>query len=226
LEVRNYPSASELASLSIQQADREMSEGRQARMWTERSQLGLPLAASILLLVFLLWRSRGVDTAWTVAAAVLATGLYHVLFLRAGNVYSFSHIPVEGLAATLEPSLRRAAAALGAGSLLIVGRTWQQKNRSAFNVAMRGYGYAALQAYLIALLVGVCAWWNGLRFRWYLPDFTIAYLHFAALMQLMLTALLAIPLPIGIAVLQRVLLAITDGYTAANQRAKRLARSS
>jgi len=75
---------------------------------------------------------------------------------------------------------------------------------------MRTYSYAAQQLYLVGLLIAACTWWNGPLFTWYLPSFTIAYVHFATLMQAMLIAALAIGLPIMVVILQRGLLAITD----------------
>ncbi len=225
LQVKNYESAAELASLSVQQTDKEMVRARRSQIWKERTERAVPLAAVVLVFLWILWLSRSTRTALSLATAMLAVTTYHALFLWQGNRYSFTNIPTEGLAATFAPSLQRAVAAVGIGALLIVWREWAQRERSAFAVVMRTYGYAGLQLYLIALAIGVCSWWNGSQFTWYLPSFTIAYVQFAALMQAMLVGMLAIVLPIPVVVLQRVLLAVSARYSPAARRVQRAARS-
>lgn len=213
LQVKSYDSASELASLAIQQSDLEMAQARRSRIWKERTQHAVPIATAALVPLWIIWHNRSRRTAWSMLAALLSAALYHALFLRQGNTYSFSRIPTDGLAATLEPSLRRAAIALAVGALIIIWLTWRERERSTFAVVMRTYGYAALQLYLVGLLIAACTWWNGPLFTWYLPSFTVAYMHFATLMQAMLIAALAIVLPVMVVILQRGLLAITDRRT-------------
>jgi hypothetical protein len=213
LQVKNYDSASELASLAIQQADREMAQARNSRQWRERTQRGVPLAAAAFVPLWMLWHNRSKRTAWSMLAALLSAALYHALFLQQGNAYSFSRIPSGGLAATLGPSLEWAAIALAAGALIVTLMTWRQQERSIFAVVMQTYVYVALQLYFIGLLIGACTWWNGPLFTWYLPSFTVAYVHFVALMQAMLIAAMATVLPLVVVVVQRGLLAASDWRT-------------
>jgi hypothetical protein len=210
LQVKNYDSASELASLAIQQADREMAQARDSRLWNERTQRGVPLAAAALIPLWMMWHNRSRRLAWTMLAALLSATLYHALFLQQGNTYSFSRIPSGGLAASLGPSLERAAVALAAGALIITLMTWRRQERSIFAVMKQTYLYVALQLYLIGVLIGACAWWNGAFFTWYLPSFTVAYVHFTALMQTMLIAAMATVLPLVVVIVQRGLLAASD----------------
>ncbi len=214
LQVRNYESAYQLALLAAEQTDQEMGRARRLRLWAERGQRAVPVALAALVLLLITWHNRGRRAAWSALAALLAVATYHGLFLQQGNVYSFSRIPDDGLAATLTPSLRRAAIALAAGALIITWRTWRERERSIFAVTMRTYGYAALQLCFVGLVIGLCTWWNGPRFTWYLPDLAVAYVHFATLLQAMLIAAMAIPLPIAVVILQRGLLAISDWYAA------------
>ncbi len=225
LQIKNYESAAELASLSVQQTDKEMVRARRSQIWKERTQRAVPLAVVVLIFLWILWLSRSNRTALSLAKAMVATAAYHALFLWQGNRYSFSHIPAAGLAATFAPSLQRAAVAVGIGAVLIVWREWAQKERSVFAVIMRSYGYAGLQLYLIALLIGACTWWNGSQFSWYLPSFTVAYVQFSALMQALLVGMIAIVLPVPVVVLQRLLLAISARYSPAARRARRAASS-
>ena len=212
LQVKNYESAAELAALSVEQTDREMLQARRARVWGERTQRGIPLSLLVVILTWALWRNRSTRELWSMLAAGMAATLYHVLLVQEGRLYSFSDLPAEGLAATLEPSLQRAILSLGAGAMIVTWRAWREKERSAFDVLMRAYGYAGLLLALIAVAIGVFAWYNGPRFDWHLPSFAIAYVQFVALIQAMLTAAIAIPMPFAVVALQRILLAITDRY--------------
>jgi len=212
LQVRNYVSAAELAALAVEQTDREMLQARRARVWGERTQRGVPLSLLAVIMAWALWRKRSTRALWSMLAAAVAAGLYHVLLVQEGSLYSFSDLPANGLAATLEPSLLRAALSLCAGAVIVTWRAWQEKERSAFDLLMRTYGYAALLMALLAVATGTFAWYNGPRFDWHLPSFTIAYVQFVTLTQAMFTAVAAIPMPIAVVVVQRLLLAFTDRY--------------
>jgi hypothetical protein len=212
LEVRNYESAAELATLAVRQTDREMQSARRARIWKERTQRGLPIALVLWVVLWLMWRFRGSRPTFTALASLLGAALYHAIFLYQGNSYSFSRIPAAGLAATLEPSAKLALLSLGFGAALLVLDLCWQHERSVFSVVLHTYRYSLQQLYSIALVIGVCTWWNGFRFAWYLPSFFVAYVQFTTLMQIMLVALLAIPLPLLVVVVQRGLLAVTDRY--------------
>jgi len=212
LQVKNYQSAAELATLSIEQTDRETMQARRARIWKERSQRMSPFALAVLILLWALWHWRGWRAAWTLLAAIVAGAGYHALALQQGDIYSFSRIPAGGLGSTLNPSIVRASIALAGGALIIIWRTWRERERTILAVLWRIYAYAILLVYLIGLAVSACAVWNGLRFTWYLPNLKVAYIHFATLMQLMITAALAILLPIPAVALQRIVLAISDRY--------------
>ena len=164
------------------------------------------------LLAVTLWRKRSTRAIWSTLAAAAAAALHHVLFMQEGRLYSFSDVPANGLGATLEPSLQRAALSLCAGAVIVAWRAWREKERSAFDVLMRTYRYAALLLALLAVAIGTFAWYNGPRFDWHLPSFGIAYIQFVTLVQAMFTALIAVPLPIAVVIVQRLLLAITDRY--------------
>ncbi len=210
LQVKNYESAAELAAISVAQTDQEMLRARDARIWKERTQRAWPIAALIALLLWMLWHNWSSGRRYGTLVAPLAAALYHILFVQQGNTYSWSDIPQAGLASTLEPSVVRAALCLSVGGLLVTFGAWRERERSASAVVMRAFGYAALLLMIIAAIIGVALWYNGPRFDWYLPDLTLAFVQFTALVQLMCTAALAVPLPIIVLLLQRVLLGIAD----------------
>jgi hypothetical protein len=210
LQVDNYDSAVKLAALAVEQSNQEMAAGRHSRIVAERGRRALPLGIAALAVIGVVWYTGSRRTAWSAVAALLSAGLYHILFLRQGNMYSFSRIPVGGLSAALEPSFQRAIAASAAGALLLVLKLWRERQRSIFDVVMRTYGFGALQILWIGLLLAACTWWNGYRFTWYLPDFDIAYLQLMALLQAMCVAALAIVLPVVVVPAQKLLLLLSD----------------
>jgi hypothetical protein len=210
MAVENYESAAELAALSIEQADREVTQGRQNRLQAERLARTPAVAAVILVPLALAWLQRSKRLAWNVLAALVAAGLYHALFHWQGGVYSFSRMPSAGLAATLPPSLRRAAFSLGVGGLLVALWMWHERQRSAFEVIRSSYGYTLALLYWISLPIAACAGWNGLRLTWYIPNLTLVYVQFVTLEQAMLTAALAVVVPLPVLIVQRALLGLSD----------------
>jgi hypothetical protein len=220
LQVKNYKSAAELARLSVQEATREMAQTRWLRVRKERWSRAGPVALAVLVPLVLLWARRSRRLFWSTLAALLATAIYHILFMQQGNSYSFTHVPAGGLAATWVPSLQRAAIALCAGGIIVIWQAWRDQESSIFAVILRTYSYAALQLYFVGLVVAACTFWNGLRFSWYLPDFTVAYVHLTVLMQFMAVALLAVPLPLLIVPLQRGLLALAQRTSTGSQRSR------
>jgi hypothetical protein len=220
IAVENYDSAAELAALSTQQADREIALARRNRQSAERLGRAPVAAAAVLVPLLLAWVRRSKRLAWNVLAALLAAGLYHALFLWQGGRYSFSRMPAGGLATTLDPSLRRAAFALAVGGLLVVLWMWHERQRSLLEVIRSSYAYTLALLYWIGLPIAACTWWSGLRFTWYIPSLTLAFVQFVVLEQAMLTAALAIVLPLPVLILQRVLLALSDWRTRAGRQAR------
>jgi hypothetical protein len=217
LQVKNYESAAELALLSVNQTGQEMANARIRRIWQSRRQRAVPLALLVLVPLALIWHWRGPRTLFAMLAAMMAAAAYHGLFLWQGNEYTFSRIPLNSLASTLHPSLVRAAICVGVGALVIVWHAWREDERSIFAVLVYSYGYGALLVYLVGLVAVACTLWNGVRFAWYVPNLQVAFVQCGALLQLMLVAALAIPLPIVIVGLQRLLLAIGDRYSTAKR---------
>lgn len=210
MDVQNYQSAADLAALSLEQTEREISRGRDSRLRAERLARAPLVAAIILPPLWLAWIRRNRRFAWNGLAALLAAVLYHALFLWQGGVYSFSRMPAGGLAATLQPSLRRAVVSLALGGLLVVLWLWRERQRSLSQVILSTYVYALAVLYWIGLPIALWTAWSGQHFTWYIPDFTLSYVHFALLEQGMWTAALCIVLPLPVLILQQGLLALSD----------------
>jgi hypothetical protein len=196
LQVKNYDSASELASLAVQQVNREMQEARRSRIWGERARRAAPIALLGLIVLSVIWHLRGWTALWSLLAALVSAALYHVLFLREGHLYSFSNIPPGGLATTLQPSIPRAAICLALGAAVVAWRARREGVQAPFSVVVRSYGYGASVLFWIASLLAAATLVNGPRFSWHLPSFVLAYVQFVALMQAMVVAILSIALPL------------------------------
>ncbi len=209
MAVKNYQSAAELATLSVEQTEREIARARERRLWAERLARA-PVMATFLVPLVVAWLRRRKQLAFNVLAGLMAAALYHLLFERAGGEYTFSRIPPGGLAATLQPGLLRAAISVAAGGLLVALWMWHERERSLYRVAYASYSYALVLLYWIGLPLAACAWWSGVRFSWYVPNLTIAYGQFTLLMQAMLTAAIALVLPLPVCIVQRLLLALSD----------------
>jgi len=212
LQVGNYESAHRLAQICVDGITREMTEARRSRVWQERYLRVPPVLLASLVPLWMMWRRRSWGLAWSTTTALLAALGYHVLYVQQGNLYSFSQIPAGGLAATLAPGLRWAAATLVTAIPATTCLLWCRKDRSVFSAIAWTYGHAGLQLYFIGLAVSACTWWNGPRFTWYVADLTVAYVHSTALLQAILVAALAVPLPLIVIVLQQGLLFISDQF--------------
>jgi hypothetical protein len=198
LQVKNYESAAELATLSVEQTDQEVTRAREDRIGRERMQRAGSLGLLALVLLAVLWRARSMKLVWNVVAALLAAILYHIVFLQQGHLYSWSDLPREGLPAAILPSLQRTALALAAGALLVLWRTWRDRQWRACSVVRRSFAYAGLNLTAVGLGIGACTWYNGVVFDWYLADLTVAYIHIMLLLQAMWIAVLALPLALAL----------------------------
>ncbi len=205
LDVQNYASAAELGELAVRQTVREMQQGRRARIWQERTQRGLPIALALAIFSWIIVHYWDRHTPWCAIAAALALATYHVLYVRDGNSYTFSRLGAGGFAALLQPSIRYAVIAATVGAAVVTLRLLLRKERSGISVLLHAYGYGILQLYFLAVAAGLLAWWIGPVFQWYVPNLALAFILVIILMQAMLVALLSIPVPAVILLLQRFL---------------------
>jgi len=212
LLVRNYESAHRLAKIAVDQFSWKMAEMRDSRISKERYQRAAPVALMVLVPLWIMWRRRSWQLVWSATAALVAASGYHALYVRQGGVYSFSRVPAGGLAATLMLNLRHAGLSLVAGSVIVVWQLWRERERSIRSAILRTYRHAGLQLYFVGLAVSACTLWNGAVFTWYIADLTLAYAHWMLLLQTMLVAALAIPLPIVIVALQKGLIFVSDRF--------------
>lgn len=212
LQVKNYDSALGLAKIAVDQITQQGAGLRASRISKERNQRAVPVALVLLVPLWIMWRKRSWQLVWSAAAALVAASGYHALYVNQGGVYSFSRVPAEGLEAMITVNLRHAGLSLTAGSLIVVWQLWRDRERSLGSAILRTYRHAGLQLYFVGLAVSACTLWNGPVFTWYIADLTLGYAHCTLLLQAMLVAALAIPLPIVIVALQKGLISVSDRF--------------
>lgn len=192
--VGNLTSAAELANLSAQQADLEIVRGRAARLRAERERRLPIVLAALLVPVLVLWLRRSGRSLWLLLVAFVSVELFHLLYLWQGGTYSFSQTPPDELAAQLTPTLRDAMWALGIGALLVLRGLWHE--RSLFLVAKQVLATVLLSLVLVSGGIALCTWWSGVRFSWYIPNLTLAFVQYSLLVQAMWFSLVGALLPL------------------------------
>ena len=196
LLVKNYQSTYTLGELAVQQIDKEMEQARARHIQGERVQRRIGPLVAILAPFPLIWWKRSKRLGILILAALLTVAIYHLLFIREGNVYSPNiPRPVEPF---LEESLRRVAIALAAG--LVVTLLWllYERERSLLDVAQSVYGFSFAAIYFLGVQVAIGYWLNGPTVTWYLPDLTLFFLHFSALVQSSMVAAISVFLPVAV----------------------------
>jgi hypothetical protein len=195
LLVKNYQSTYTLGELAVQQIDKEMEQARARHIQGERVQRRIGPLVAILAPFPLIWWKRSKRLGTLILAALLTVAIYHLLFIREGNIYSPNiPRPVEPF---LEESLRRVAIALAAG--LVVTLLWllYERERSLLDVAQSVYGFSFAVIYFLGVQVAIGYWLNGPTVTWYLPDLTLFFLHFSALVQSSMVAAISVFLPVA-----------------------------
>jgi hypothetical protein len=195
LQVKNYTSAYTLGGLAAQQIDKEMEQARARHIQGERDQRRMVALVVTLVPFLLLWWNRSKRLGIIILAALLTVAIYHLLFIREGNVYSPNiPRPVEPF---LEESLRRVAIALIAGLGVTLLWLWCEGETSLLDVVQSVYGFSFVVLYFLGVQAAIGYWLNGPTVTWYLPELTLFFLHFSALVQSSIVAALSVFLPVA-----------------------------
>jgi len=195
----NQAGALQLAQLVTEEAMAEMASARAARIaderWPRLVTVVVGTTGSLLLTLRLLrlWGPPGIGWLLSVLGGMGAVVLYYGLYRLSGEPFSLS--AVDSPTRFLTSLARYAAIGAGAGGVwVLIGLLYQDERRWSAAVAT-GYAYGVCTVYLSALPALVGYWQHGATVRWYLPDFTLTLVHFMALVQVTVVALLAIPSP-------------------------------
>jgi hypothetical protein len=193
----NRAGALQLAKLVSTEAAAEMEAAKAARIAGEKlPRLGLA-TAGVLALLFVLrlvhvW-GQGASTRMGLLEGAVATAVYYGLYRLEG--YTFSLSTVGDYDAFVTDLVRYAAIGAGAAGLLVLADLLYRDERRWMAALTAGYN-CGLLAVLVAALPALWGYWqHGAVAGWYLPDMESLLWHFAALVQVAVVAVLAVPIP-------------------------------
>jgi hypothetical protein len=189
----NQAGALELASLISEEVMAEMASSKAARIESERVPRLLITALGLCLALLLFWGRRGPHTLVSIIAGGVAVATYYGLYRLEGYSFSLSAVgTIDIFAATL---IRYAVVGMLGGGLVLLTGLLTQDERDWSAAITVGYDFGLYAVILAALPALFGFWQQGGTIRWYLPDLRFTVLQFAALVQVTVVALVAIPLP-------------------------------
>jgi hypothetical protein len=196
LQVKNYTGAYTLGELAVQGIDWEMEQARARSIQSERAHRRIGALGVILAPLLLAWWKRSKRLGILILSAFLTVVIYHLLFIQEGNIYAPNiPRPVEPF---LEESLRRVAIALPTGLVVTLLWLWHEREKSLLDVTQSVYGFSFAVIYFLVIQVAIGYWLNGPTVTWYLPDLTLFFLHFSALVQSSMVAAISVFLPVAV----------------------------
>jgi hypothetical protein len=193
----NRAGALQLAKLVEAEAAAEMEAAKAARIAGEKlPRLALATMGVLALLFALrllhLW-GEGASSRMGLIEGASATAVYYSLYRLDGYTFSLSTIGnYEAFATAL---VRYAAIGAGIAGALVLADLLYRDERRWMAALTAGYN-GGLFAILLAALPALSGYWqHGAVAGWYLPDMESLLWHFAALVQVAVVAVLAIPIP-------------------------------
>ncbi|MEJ2559694.1 MAG: alkaline phosphatase family protein [Anaerolineae bacterium] len=189
----NHAGALQLAKLVAEEATVEMKSATADRIDGERLWRLGGIGVGLLLSLLFFWGWRGPNSLANVIGAGTAVTIYYGLYRLRGYTFSLSAVGDSDLFVTT--LVRYAAIGLVGGGLLVLAWLLYQDERRWLVALIAGYDYGLLATFLSALPALVGYWQHGATVRWYLPDLVLTLLHFTALIQMGVAALLALLLP-------------------------------
>lgn len=196
-EVKNYGSTYDLASLNVVQIQHDLDVAQTARIDRERvARVPLALGIAALALVAA-WLRRGWRLAGAGPIGLGMVAVQHLLYLQAGQAYSFSDMPAVPL--FLRGFAERGAAALAFGGLLVIILHWRDPKPSRTRVAVALVEAASAALFFLALPALYSYYLNGLTTDWTIGDMSWAFTFVFGLASIAATALLAAPVAVAAA---------------------------
>jgi hypothetical protein len=193
----NRAGALQLAKLVDAEAAAEMEAAKAARIAGEKLPRLVLATVGVLALLFALrlvhlW-GQGASSWMGLVEGAVATAVYYSLYRLEG--YTFSLSTIGDYDAFVTSLVRYAAIGAGTAGLLVLADLLYRDERRWMAALTAGYN-GGLFAILVAALPALLAYWqHGAIVGWYLPDMESLLWHFAALVQVAVVAVLAIPIP-------------------------------
>ena len=150
-----------------------ISRDRLERIW-------MPVAYLVLFGI-IIWRNRRRKGYFPLGPALLAIGIYHLLFVLGGNPHSFSSI--AGPVSFLMGIAVRMLAGMAIGWVWMVWLRRRQCSRDEVVEETLSYGW--LTAAILGIVILVDVWWIGQIVGWTLPGFLGLYILLTTLLQVL-----------------------------------------
>ena len=189
----NTSGAFQLALLAQQEADNRLLAARNSQINAEM----LRRLALIVPVVFFwlagMWRWRGPHAGLVIIISLITLVLYHGLFQLQGYNYSvssitdFPNLPFE--------IIRRVTISMLAGGALLLAFLLLVREENWVTLVGTGYGFGLLITFMFALPLLWAFWYNGFVATWRLPAIVPTFWQIHSLLEIMVTAIIALLLP-------------------------------
>jgi hypothetical protein len=189
----NHAGALQLAKLVAEEASVEMKSAIADRIAGERLWRLGEIGVGLLLSLLFFWGWRGSNSLADIIGGGTAVAIYYGLYWLGGYTFSLTAVGDSDLFVTT--LVRYAVIGLMGGGVLVLAWLLYQDERRWLAALIVGYDYGLFATFLAALPALVAYWQHGATVRWYLPDLGLTLLHFTALIQVSVVALLALLLP-------------------------------
>jgi len=195
MDNQNSAGAFELALLTQQEADTQMTSARYGQV--RRAQWLRLILTAIVVAFFLvtLWRRQGLHAGSVLIAAVATLVLYHALYRLQGNSYSISSLHALGFSELAIETARRVAVSLLAGGGLMLIFFMLTSEENWITLLGTGYGFSVLVTFAFAAPFFWGYWQNGWQVTWHLPAVEAVYWQVTGALEAMTSAALGLILP-------------------------------
>ena len=195
LDNQNPGGAFELAMLTQQEADTQMTVARFSQI---RTVQGLRLILTGIIVIFflmVLWRRQGLHAGSVLIAGVATLVLYHALYRLQGNSYSISSLQAIGFSELAVETARRVAVSLLAGGGLMLIFFMLTSEENWITLLGTGYGFSVLVTFAFAAPFFWGYSQNGWQVTWHLPAVETIFWQITGALEAMTAAALGLILP-------------------------------
>lgn len=189
----NLRGAFQLALLTQEQVDNQISLAKYNRIQFEQRLRLLITAIVILSWLGMMWRRRSKYAGIIVIAALVTIVLYHTLYQLQGYNYSISSLN-NFTQLPFDVARRTVVSMLAGGALVLV--SLMLANEEHWGVLLgAGYGFSMLVTFAFSLPLFWAFWQNGFTISWHLPSITPIFWQITGSLEVTIAAILGLLIP-------------------------------
>ena len=189
----NINGAFQLAGLTQESADAQISIARYNLIQAERWPRLFLVVVIALSWLFIMWRRRNTQAGLILVATLITVALYHILFQLQGYSYSISAFPAF-VQLPFDVARRMVVSFLAGGALILVFLMLVDE-RDWVTLLNTGYGFSILTIFVLSLPLLWAFWQNGIIIRWYFPSPDIVFWQVLSLLEILVAAIIGLVLP-------------------------------